>query len=193
MAKFIMNLKWLAVLRATCATTHGEAYPTAAETAAAEGSGKTYDENNERDPCHRTDDHSEDEASDDVEIETPVEVTREDGNAVHIPARSSGSPEEAIDDIKFVWKYVAAKITLRVTQAKDAVVNAVEKVKQVGFIDTTKAVGAWIKLHPWEAAAVILPLATLAFIAVALAVTGFSQLGSLPVYQIEVFIVEKND
>ena len=56
-----------------------------------------------------------------------------------------------------------------------------------------KAVGAWIKLHPWEAAAVILPLATLAFIAVALAVTGFGQLGLLPVYQIEVYIVEKND
>jgi hypothetical protein len=123
------------------------------------------------------DDHSEDEASDDVEIETPVEVTREDGNAVHIPARSSGSPEEAIDDIKFVWKYVAAKITLRVTQAKDAVVNAVEKVKQVGFIDTTKAVGAWIRLHPWEAAVVFLPPATLAFIAVALAVTGFGPAG----------------
>ncbi|OAG24826.1 hypothetical protein CC77DRAFT_1058011 [Alternaria alternata] len=147
MAHFVLTPKWLGMLRATRAATARE--PTAPQQTEYES--KANDEDMEHDPTHYTSDSSEDKSG------------------------SNAEPEMPAGDI--IWKHVADKATFLATQAKDAVTEAVNKVRELGFIGTAKAIGEWIKLHPWETALIVVPLVALIATAIALSATGFGPAG----------------
>ncbi|CAN9222043.1 unnamed protein product [Alternaria alternata] len=153
MAHFVLTPKWLGMLRATRAATARE--PTAPQQTEYES--KANDEDMEHDPTHYTSDSSEDKSGSNAEPEMPAGDTN--------------------DGIKVIWKHVADKATFLATQAKDAVTEAVNKVRELGFIGTAKAIGEWIKLHPWETALIVVPLVALIATAIALSATGFGPAG----------------
>ncbi|KAH8643105.1 hypothetical protein IG631_00568 [Alternaria alternata] len=173
MAHFILTPKWLGTPRATRAATARES--TAPQQTESES--KENDEEMEHDPTDYTSDSSEDKSSSNAEPETPASDNGEDGTTGHALPRERHSPVRANDGIKVIWKHVADKATSLATQAKYAVTEAVKKVKELGFIGTAKAIGEWIKLHPWETALIVVPLVALIVTAIALSATGFGPAG----------------
>jgi hypothetical protein len=173
MAHFILTPRWLGMLRATRTTTARE--PTTPQQTETES--KANDEEIEHDPTDYTSDSSEDRSSSNAEPEMPAGDNGEDGTTGHTLPRERHSPMRANDGIKVIWKHVADKATSLTTQAKDAVTESVKKVKELGFIGTAKAIGEWIKLHPWETALIVVPLVALIATAIALSATGFGPAG----------------
>ncbi|CAN9165287.1 unnamed protein product [Alternaria alternata] len=173
MAHFVLTPKWLGMLRATRAATARE--PTAPQQTEYES--KANDEDMEHDPTHYTSDSSEDKSGSNAEPEMPAGDSGEDNSTGHALPGERHSPIRANDGIKVIWKHVADKATFLATQAKDAVTEAVNKVRELGFIGTAKAIGEWIKLHPWETALIVVPLVALIATAIALSATGFGPAG----------------
>ncbi|RYN42034.1 hypothetical protein AA0112_g1811 [Alternaria arborescens] len=173
MAHFILTPRWLGMLRATRTTTARE--PIAPQQTETES--KANDEEIEHDPTDYTSDSSEDRSSSNAEPEMPAGDNGEDGTTGHTLPRERHSPMRANDGIKVIWKHVADKVTSLTTQAKDAVTEAVKKVKELGFIGTAMAIGEWIKLHPWETALIVVPLVVLIATTIALSATGFGPAG----------------
>jgi len=79
--------------------------------------------------------------------------------------------------INSLWKCVADKAALLAAQARDAISDAVEMVKKLGFIGTAKAIVHWMRMNPWKTAFIVVPLLMLAFTAIALSATGFGPAG----------------
>jgi hypothetical protein len=173
MAHFVLTPKWLGMLRATRAATARE--PTAPQQTEYES--KANDEDMEHDPTHYTSDNSEDKSGSNAEPEMPAGDSGEDNSTGHALPGERHSPIRANDGIKVIWKHVADKATFLATQAKDAVTEAVNKVRELGFIGTAKAIGEWIKLYPWETALIVVPLVALIATAIALSATGFGPAG----------------
>lgn len=173
MANFIPTPKWLGMLRATRAAMARE--PTGPQQTGAES--KANDEEIEHDPTDYASDSSEDRSSSNAEPEMRAGDDEKGGTTGHALPRERHSPVRANDGIKVVWKHVADKATFLATQAKDAVTEAVKKVKELGFIGTVKAIGEWIKLHPWETALIVVPLVALIATAIALSASGFGPAG----------------
>jgi len=82
-----------------------------------------------------------------------------------------------IAGINSLWRFAADRAALLAAQARDAAFDAVEMVKELGFIGTAKAIGHWIRLNPWKTALIVVPLVALAITAIALSATGFGQAG----------------
>lgn len=66
---------------------------------------------------------------------------------------------------------IVNKVTMLVAQAKNAMINAVERIQELGFAGAAKAVGEWIKLHSCETAAIV------ALIAIGCTGIGLSAVG----------------
>jgi len=75
--------------------------------------------------------------------------------------------------INILWRRAADNATILAAQARDAVLDAVAKVKELGFIGTAKAIGQWMRLNPWKTALIVVPLVAVAITAIALLIAGF--------------------
>ncbi|CAA9966358.1 Ifi-6-16 multi-domain protein [Pyrenophora teres f. maculata] len=118
-------------------------------------------------------------------------ATVEDGSDDEDSESDEDFPEEATDadssginstnnSIRNFWaatrRAAVSKATELAAQAKDAMFNAIKKIKELGFVGTAKAIGNWMKEHPWETAAIVTMVA-LACTAIGLAVVGFGASG----------------
>jgi hypothetical protein len=72
---------------------------------------------------------------------------------------------------------VSNKVQLWAGEARDAVMDAVEKCKKLGLIGVAKEVGKWTKANPWTTAAIVLFLLSLIITPVALSAAGFTGAG----------------
>jgi hypothetical protein len=152
MAEYFLNLKLIAMLRATRATTT-------------------------RRPALQQQPKTENDIDDHAPQETGDENDRDRNNTPRAPSRVSGILGTVGNGINALWGCVVDKAAVLAAQARDAVLDAVEKVKKLGWIGTAKAIGQWIKLHPWETALIVVPLVALACTAIALSATGFGPAG----------------
>ncbi|KAK1911801.1 hypothetical protein P3342_013106 [Pyrenophora teres f. teres] len=126
-------------------------------------------------PKATVEDGSDDEDSESDE-DFPEEATDAD---VAADADSSGI-NSTNNSIRNFWaatrRAAVSKATELAAQAKDAMFNAIKKIKELGFVGTAKAIGNWVKEHPWETAAIV-TMVTLACTAIGLAVVGFGASG----------------
>ena len=102
-----------------------------------------------------------------------AENAGDDAETLRTPSADRNLRATWATGINNLWRCAADKAAVLAAQAKDAILNAIEKVKQVGFIGTAKAIGDWIKLHPWEFVLIVVPLVAVAITALALLITGF--------------------
>jgi hypothetical protein len=59
-------------------------------------------------------------------------------------------------------------------KASRAFDQAIEALRQIGIIDVAKAATKWMKEHPWETAAILIPLILLACTPALLSIAGFT-------------------
>ncbi|KAI4656279.1 hypothetical protein J4E93_000998 [Alternaria ventricosa] len=131
----------------------------------------------EEDATTKAHEDSEDEFDDDVE---PVPAAEDAGDNAD-PLRTSSSDHDLratwTASINNLWRRAADNATILAAQARDAAFDAVEMVKELGFIGTAKAIGHWIRLNPLKTALIVVPLVALACTAIALSATGFGPAG----------------
>jgi hypothetical protein len=173
MAEYFPNLKLIAMLRATRATTTRrpapQQQPETEYQASCEESEEDTSAHSHADPENDTEDHAE------QETEAGHDEDRDD--TPQAPSRVSGILETVGNGINALWECVVDKAAVLAAQARDAVLDAVEKVKKLGWIGTAKAIRDWIKLHPWKIALIVVPLVALVCTAIALSAAGFGSAG----------------
>jgi hypothetical protein len=179
MAELSLNQKWFAILRATRAAAARNPAPQQQPPPEHEPETeyKTYDEEEEAAANADKDEIPEAGPTDDAEPKIAPEDVGDSENAAPASSRNNDRLAQVTAGIKAASNYVANKLTDLATQARNATLNAVNKFGQLGFIGTAKALGAWIKLHPWETALIVVPLVALIFIVIALSATGFGSAG----------------
>jgi hypothetical protein len=173
MAEFFLNLKLFAMLRATRATTTRRPTPQQQP----ETEYQAFYEESEEDTSSHSHAHPENDTDDHAEQGTEAEDDGDRDNTPQAPSRASGILGTAGNAINALRKCVVDKAAVLAAQARDAVLDAVEKVKKLRWIGTAKAIRDWIKLHPWETALILVPLVALACTAIALSFTGFGPAG----------------
>ncbi|KAJ4378099.1 hypothetical protein N0V83_000931 [Neocucurbitaria cava] len=112
---------------------------------------------------------------------------RRDANVNGSADNSGPSPSERIAHLKvirniplpisnFPTKAMEFKKAIQVfdEKVKNAVDSAVQKLKQLRVLDMAKATGKWMKEHPWETAATVIPLILLACTPAILGAVGFT-------------------
>ena len=128
----------------------------------------------DEDDSHQSDveDGSEEDESEDIDEATSAETTGADTAADSASSAIDGSDESTGNFWNTARRAAITKVTVLSAQVKDFTANAIEQVKKLGVVGTAKAIGNWIRLHPWETAAIV-ALITLACTAIGLFVVGF--------------------
>jgi len=121
--------------------------------------------------------HAEYEVDDAAEPVPAAEDTGGNAETLRTPSEDRDLRATWADGINNLWRCVADKATILAAQARDAALDAVEKMKELGFIGTAKAIAHWIRLNPWKTALIVVPLVALAITAIALSATGFGPAG----------------
>jgi hypothetical protein len=104
----------------------------------------------------------------------------QDDTAKRPRSNADDNPDAKGDFCDAVYRAVASKAKLGASRAKEAaihvkdtIVDAVETVKKLGVKGTAGAIANCVRDHPWETAAIVLPLLVLAIIAIALSAADF--------------------
>ncbi|KAF2133286.1 hypothetical protein P153DRAFT_381724 [Dothidotthia symphoricarpi CBS 119687] len=61
-----------------------------------------------------------------------------------------------------------------ITKSAEAFDDAIAALRKMNFVEVAKAAGAWVKEHPWETAAIVIPLILLACTPAFLTAAGFT-------------------
>ncbi|EDU51537.1 hypothetical protein PtrSN002B_009322 [Pyrenophora tritici-repentis] len=129
------------------------------------------EEGNENNREARLEDGSDEEDTKSGE-DVPTEATDADAAA---RAGSSGI-NGTNGSLGKLWatarRAAVSKATELAVRAKDSVANAIKKTKELGAVGTAKAIGSWMKEHPWETAAIVTIIA-LACTGIGLSAVGF--------------------
>lgn len=80
-------------------------------------------------------------------------------------------PDDALDAATV---HLTSAICAATKKAFDSLKKAIEKLKKMDVVVVTKAVAEWIKAHPWETAAIVIPLILLACTPAFLGLAGFT-------------------
>ncbi|KAI4612865.1 hypothetical protein J4E80_006920 [Alternaria sp. BMP 0032] len=134
-------------------------------------------EDGEEDTTTEAHEDSEDEVDEGAERVPAAEGARDNADTLRTPSEDCDLRATWTASINNLWRCVADKVALLAAQARDAALDAVEKVKELGFIGTAKAIGHWMRLNPWKTALIVVPLVALAITAIALSATGFGPAG----------------
>lgn len=70
--------------------------------------------------------------------------------------------------------HITSAICSSTMKAHDALKKAIEKLKNMDVVVIARAVARWIKDHPWETAAIVIPLVLLACTPPFLGLAGFT-------------------
>ncbi|KAF1828095.1 hypothetical protein BDW02DRAFT_652255 [Decorospora gaudefroyi] len=106
------------------------------------------------------------------DISTTSMTTADMVEALRNAKHSSTPPKIAVAGVHLRNAILAFGRTAR--QAFD---KAIEALRRIGVIDVAKAASQWIKAHPWETAAIVVPLTLLACTPAFLSLVGFTASG----------------
>jgi len=181
MAEFFLNRMLFARLRATRTATGAKPVPRYQPDTQSEASHGDEKEDATtqatEDPEDEVDDGAEDEIDEGAERVPAAEDARGNADLLQIPSADSNLRMTWTTGINTVWRCTVDNATLSIAQARDAAVDVVEKLKELGFIGTVKAIGQWMRLNPWKTVLVVGPLVALACTAITLSATGFGPAG----------------
>jgi glycerol kinase len=93
------------------------------------------------------------------------------------------------DTLKSMVGLAIDKMKLGASGARDAIQDAVEQCKKLGFIGVAQATAGWIAEHPRETAAVVIPLVLLACTPAILSAMDFTATGIAAGTQLETCIL----
>jgi ElaB/YqjD/DUF883 family membrane-anchored ribosome-binding protein len=85
--------------------------------------------------------------------------------------------QAVIDRLQLLALQGRDKLTGAIQQARDKFADAIEQVKKLGFMGVARAVGRWMKEHPWETAAIIVFIVLMASTPAILGAMGFTSAG----------------
>jgi hypothetical protein len=85
--------------------------------------------------------------------------------------------QAVIDRLQLLALQARDKLTGAIQQARDKFADAIEQVKKLGFMGVARAVGRWMKEHPWETAAIIVFIVLMASTPAILGAMGFTSAG----------------
>lgn len=111
------------------------------------------------------------------EVDDGTEDGFDDAETLRTPSGDRDLRATWTTGINSLWRCAADKAAFLAAQARNAASDAVEKIKELGFIGTARAIGHWIRLNPWNTALIVVPLIFLACTAIALSATGFGPAG----------------
>ncbi|KAI4931010.1 uncharacterized protein J4E92_004844 [Alternaria infectoria] len=134
-------------------------------------------EDEEEDATTQAHEDSEDEDDEDDEPVPAAEDAGDDADTLRTPSEDRDLRATWTASINHLWKCAADKVTILAAQARDAALDAVKKMKELGFIGTAKAIVHWMRMNPWKTALIVVPLVALAITAIALSATGFGPAG----------------
>lgn len=94
------------------------------------------------------------------------------GTAVKAIRNAAGTPNTI--KVAVAGTHLASAIRAFGQNASRAFDKAIEALRQIGIIDVSKAAAKWMKEHPWETAAILVPLILLACTPAFLSIAGFT-------------------
>ncbi|KAI4917708.1 hypothetical protein J4E85_009800 [Alternaria conjuncta] len=134
-------------------------------------------EDEEEDAKTQAHEDSEDEVDEGTERVPAVEDARGNADPLRTPSEDRDLRATWTASINILWRRAADNATILAAQARDAALDAIAKVRELGFIGTARAIGHWMRMNPWKTALIVVPLVALACTAIALSVTGFGPAG----------------
>jgi len=181
MAEFFLNRMLFARLRATRTATGAKPIPRYQPDTESEASHEDEKEDattqaNE-DSEDEVDDGTEDDFDDGAEPVAAAEDAGDDAETLRTASADRDLRATWTTSINSLWRCAADRAALLAAQARHAASDAVEKINELGFIGTARAIGHWIRLNPWKTALIVVPLIFLACTAIALSATGFGPAG----------------
>jgi hypothetical protein len=106
------------------------------------------------------------------------EIPRAWGSTSDFPRADAVGGTAGLDNpFTVARRAVSDKVQLWAGEARDAVMDAVEKYKKLGLIGVAKEVGKWIKANHWTTTAIVLFLLSLIITPIALSAAGFTGAG----------------
>ncbi|KAI4626129.1 uncharacterized protein J4E87_004629 [Alternaria ethzedia] len=173
MAEFFLKRMFFARLRATRTAAGAQPVPRYQPETEHEAS----HENETEDATTPENEGPEDKVDDGAEPLPAAEDAEDDAETLRNPSGDRDVRATWTAIINNLWRRAADNATILAAQARDAVLDAVEKVKELGFIGTAKAIRDWMRMNPWKTALIVVPLVALACTAIALSATGFGPAG----------------
>jgi len=173
MAEFSLKTMLFVTLRATRAAIEAKIVPRYQP----ETEQKASPEDEKEDATTQANEDPEDEDDEDDEPVPAAEDAGDDADTLRTPSEDRDLRATWTTGINSLWRCVADKAALLAAQARDAALDAVEKVKELGFIGTAKAIVHWMRMNPWKTALIVVPLVMLACTAIVLSATGFGPAG----------------
>ena len=173
MAEFFLNRMLFARLRATRTATGAKPVPRHqpdTETAA-------FHEEEKEDATTQATEDPEEEVDEGAERVPAAKDAGDDTDTLRNPSGDRDVLATWTAIINNLWKRAADNATILAAQARDTALDAVNKMKELGFIGTAKAIGHWMRLNPWKTALLVVPLVMLACTAIVLSATGFGPAG----------------
>jgi hypothetical protein len=137
------------------------------------------DSKDEEDPTAEADERATSDSSStspnappETERPTRPNTSLASGTAAGAIRNASGAPNTI--KVAVAGIHLANAIRAFGQNASRAFDKAIEALRQIGIIDVSKAAAKWMKEHPWETAAILVPLILLACTPAFLSIAGFT-------------------